>query len=135
MKHLLIGAVASGLMLFGTVANAQRMTRTQYDYQNQQRFDHRDRMFDRVFSDLNRAENLNSADRGDRWRIERARREVSDFQQAWNNGNFDQRELNQAIYAMQNLVNTASLDYQTRSDLRADLQQMRMIRERHSDWR
>ena len=135
MKHLLLGAVASGLMLFGTAANAQRMTRTQYDYPYQQRFDHRDRMFDRVFSDLNRAESLNANDRADRWRIERARREVSDFQQAWNSGNFDRRELNQAIYAMQNLVNTASLDYQTRSDLRADLQQMRMIAERRGDWR
>src|SRR5690242_916461 len=99
MKHLLLTTVAgAGLLFGGLAANAQTTYRVQYRYgygqeQYQERGERGDWFFNRLRSDLDQAQATATPYSGDRWRIQRAREEVNELQQSWENGNRDPRAM------------------------------------------
>ena len=70
------------------------------------------------------------------WRqLSRARQEVNDFQRAWGLGDYDRRELNQAIQAVQNVLDENNLSDRTRAALMMDLNRLRDFRASQGGWR
>lgn len=65
---------------------------------------------------------------GSRGRIERARKDVYDFQRRWNEGRFDRHELDEAIASVQRVVDSNSIDQRDRYVLLRDLARMREFR-------
>ena len=78
--------------------------------------------------DLDRAASNPYLSGGTRGRIDHARKELWDFQRAWSRGRFDKGELDEAIGAVNSVVNSASLDYRDRRVLTDDLYRMRDFR-------
>jgi hypothetical protein len=83
------------------------------------------RLFDEVQAHLERAA-YNAY--GSRGRIERARKDVYDFQRRWNEGRFDRHELDEAIGSVQRVVDSNSIDQRDRYVLLNDLARMREFR-------
>ena len=80
---------------------------------------------DRVQADLSRA----SYDSyGGRRRIERAHKEVSDFERRLSRGDFDKHELDEAIESVKHVVDSNSISGQARSILLEDLDRLRDFR-------
>ena len=138
MRNLFMKTLAgASLALFTMTANAQYQPR---DYRYQERYDdRRDWIFSRLRADLDRAE-ANTLPfvgdfTGDRSRISRARQEVSEFQRSWAFGDFDRRELNQAIQAVQDVVDENNLSDRTRTALMMDLNRLRDFRASQGGWR
>ena len=138
MRNLFIKTLAgASLALFTMTANAQYQPR---DYRYQERnYDRRDWIFNRLRGDLDRAESNTlpfvGDFTGDRARISRARQEVNDFQRAWGFGDYDRRELNQAIRAVQNVLDENNLSDRTRNALMMDLNRLRDFRANQQGWR
>ena len=86
-------------------------------------------VFDRVRADLDRAESASYPNGGDRNRFNKVREELNEFQRSGNRG-----ELNEAISALQKVVNKNRLSYQDRDVLNQDLYQLRDFRARNG-WR
>ena len=85
--------------------------------------------FDRVRADLDRAESASYPNGGDRHRIDKVREELNEFARSGRPG-----ELNEAISALQKVVNKNRLSYQDRDVLNQDLYQLRDFRARQG-WR
>src|SRR5579864_7200454 len=85
--------------------------------------------FDRVRADLDRAESASYPNGGDRHRFDKVREELSEFARTGKPG-----ELNEAISALQKVVNKNRLSYQDRDVLNQDLYQLRDFRARQG-WR
>jgi hypothetical protein len=130
--------ISSGLLLSGVAANAQVYGGGYYD---RGRFygefghypDRGDRggdLFDRVRSDLDRAESYSDRyrDGGDHRRFNKVREELGEFQSKWARGRFDRHELDDVIKALQRVVNDSRLEYRDRDALREDLYQLRDFR-------
>jgi hypothetical protein len=134
MRNLMTKAIAgAGLLFCAMSANAQYPYQTPQS-QYQQNWGDRgiERTLNRVQNDLDRAALSPWLDRDDRFRIETARQQVSDIQYRLNSGQFDQRELNEAIVALRRVVNNNQLNPGVRMRLENDLVRMRDIRR---DWR
>ena len=130
MRNLLLRSIAgTGLLLFGLTATAQYPPRRVYTYQDQDDTNYRGRMLDRMRGDLNRVQADTFPFSADRYRLNRAREEVSEFQSQWAAGNFNVRELDEAIGALQRVVDMNNLSYRDRDLLVADLNRLRDIRE------
>src|ERR1051326_4057762 len=135
-KKILMNAVAGAGMLFcGLTANAQY--KPQYEYPNryeQRRYDvqEQNRLFDRIRADLDHASNSFWMAPGDRYRLNSAREQLNDIQNMVSNGNFDQREMTEAIVALRRVVNNNRLSDRTRDDLERDLERLRELR---MNWR
>jgi len=86
-------------------------------------------VFERVRADLDRAESASYPNGGDRHRFNKVREELNEFQRSGNRG-----ELNEAISALQKVVNKNRLSYQDRDVLNQDLYQLRDFRARNG-WR
>jgi hypothetical protein len=138
MRGLLAKSLASGaLLLIGLAAQAQ----VYGPYRDDDRYDRDDRghrrerppyrggdsLFQRVQSDLNFAES-SAYSHGARKRIENARKELWEFQRAWNAGRFNRHDLDDSIGAMQKVVDHNALDGRARSILWDDLQKLRAFR-------
>ena len=137
MRNLFIMNLAgASLALFTMTANAQYQPR---DYRYERNDDRREWIFNRLRADLDRAEAnvlpFVGDFTGDRSRISRARQEVSEFQRTWAFGDYDQRDLNQAIRAVQDVVDENNLSDRTRSALLMDLNRLRDFRASHNPWR
>jgi hypothetical protein len=81
--------------------------------------------FDRVRADLDRAESASYPNGGDRHRFNKVREELNEFARSGRPG-----ELNEAISALQKVVNKNRLSYQDREVLNQDLYQLRDVRAR-----
>ena len=124
------GLLACSFLLLGNgLASAQSYPddryygRDGYGYGNYGSF--RLRLFDQVQAHLERAA-YNAY--GSRGRIERARKDVYDFERKLNEGRFDRHELDEAIGSMQRVVDSNSIDQRDRYVLLNDLARMREFR-------
>ena len=136
-KQILMKAVASaGILFCGLTANAQYQPQypnryEQYPNRYEQRrhdIQEQNRLFDRVRADLDQAASSFTNGPGDRFRLNAARQQVNDIQNLVSSGNFDERELQQAIGALRRVVNNNRLSDRTRDDLERDLERMRELR-------
>src|ERR1044071_6710718 len=131
-KNILMKAVAgAGILFCGLTANAQYQPQYQYrDRYEQRHYDiqEQNRLFDRVRADLDHAASSFFMAPGDRYRINAAREQLNDIQNLVSSGNFDEHELNQAVWALRRVINNNRLSDQTRDDLERDLEQMRELR-------
>jgi hypothetical protein len=101
--------------------------RGQWDRERMAR-EYRGAFYDRLQADLTRAESARYL-RGDEFgRIQRAHREVSEFQSKWSRGVFDAHEMDSAIASVQRVLDIPSLHQDDREALRDDLFAMRRFR-------
>jgi hypothetical protein len=90
--------------------------------------EYRGAFYDRLQSDLDRAEHTRYLQGDDYRRFDRARREVGEFQAKWVRGIFDPREMDSAIASVQRVVDIPALRRDDREALRDDLGRMRAFR-------
>lgn len=143
MRSLMAKALLGGGLLIGCIAgNAQVYGGGYYDrgrvYGEFGRYpdDRNGRgggLFDRVRADLDRAESSYFSSGGDHRRLNRVREELSEFQSKWANGRYDRHELDEAIGALQKVVNDNRLNYRDRSVLQDDLYRLRDFRARNNN--
>ena len=130
MKHLLIKAFAgSSLLLLTLTANAQYQPRPENPYPDQREAGHH-RLFDRVRSDLDRADAAAVPYSGDRDRVAIAREEVNECQRAVATGEFDQRTFGETIGAIQRVVDLNRMTARSRSFLTDDISALRDLQAR-----
>ena len=138
MRGLLMRTMAGGgLLLMALAVHAQDRDR----YRDDDRYDRDDRgyrreepynrgggsLIDRVQSDLRYADS-DAYSRGERKRIDNARKELYEFQRAWSTGRFNRHELDDSIAAIQKVVDHNALRERSRSILWDDLQRLRQFR-------
>jgi len=80
--------------------------------------------------DLDRAEYNAVPGTGDRWRLERARNELSQAQQQISSGVSDRRDIDEAIMTIQRVVDSNNLSPRMRDFLVDDMNRLRELRER-----
>jgi len=139
MRHLLMKTMAgSSLLLMALAAHAQDRDRYRDDdryYDRDERAYRREEpynrgggsLIDRVQSDLRYADS-DAYSRGERKRIDNARKELYEFQKDWSAGRFNRHELDDSIAAIQKVVDHNALRDRARSILWADLQRLREFR-------
>lgn len=131
MRHLLIKTMAvTGLLLSGLAMSASG----QYPPPGEDRYQERregrdfDRFFDRIRVDLDRASAFSLPFTGERSRIARAREEVNECQRAAMAG--DRRPFDEAIGAIQRVVDLNRLSDRSRDNLIDDVQELREMESR-----
>jgi hypothetical protein len=136
MRNLLIKtAIGTGVLLFGgAMANAQ------YQYQNpprtENRFAARDQTLDRAHVDLDRAEAGTAPFTAERGRIVEAKDQINQFQGDLNAGAYEPRELNQAIGAVQRVLDMNQLSGWSHDALVGDLARLQDMKATlDSEWR
>jgi hypothetical protein len=129
MKRLLTMTLlgSSVLLLAGGVANAQYQPRYgDRDYDRDDGYRNRGGdVFDQVRYDLERVATNAYWNSGDRHRIDKVREELGEFQRSGN-----RHELNDAIGALQKVVNDNRISFREREMLAGDLDRMRDFRAR-----
>ncbi len=115
------------LLALGASARSYAQDRDDYRYERGRRYERVGSLVDRVQYDLGRANTYFS--RSDQRRVAAARHELAEFQRAWAAGRFDRRDLNDAIGAVQTVVNRNALGYRDRNILLEDLNRLREVRE------
>ena len=130
MKNLPFLAVA-GLLAAAMAANAQYYPGSRYDQRERYYEGYRGGgdLFGRVRADLERAEANSGWNGGDRRRFAKVREELGEFQRSGN-----RHELNDAISALQHVVDNNRLAYRDRDMLAQDLYMLRDFRARNG-WR
>jgi hypothetical protein len=118
MRRILISILApTALRLFGLAANAQQYGRWEdMDF------------LDRVRGDLGRAAASAQPLTGDRGRIRAAQRDISAFQQQRAHANYDPADLDSAIAAFQQVVNSNTMPEHDRDMFMGDLRELRHFR-------
>lgn len=131
MRHLPMLAIAT-LLAGASLATAQYQRPYGDRYYGHDRDDYYrgpGDLFGRVRADLDRAESASYWNGGDRRRFAKVREELNEFQRSGS-----RRELNDAIGALQHVVNDNRLSYRDRDVLAQDLYQLRDFRARNG-WR
>lgn len=144
LRRVLIGSglLLGGIAACGSAANAQVYGGGYYDHGRVYGEFGRDRdpranrggggeIFDRVRADLDRAESNSYTSGGDRRKFNKVREELGEFQGKWANGRYDRHELDDAIGALQHVVNSSRIDYRDRDVLQDDLYRLRDFRARN----
>lgn len=129
MRRLLVLSLAGAFLVL--TASAQYYPRRDGRYPDRDDYG-RNRgggPFERVRADLYRAESASYPNGGDRHRFDKVREELNEFARTGRPG-----ELNEAISALQKVVNKNRLSYQDRDVLNQDLYQLRDFRARQG-WR
>lgn len=144
MRRILIGALAAaGLLTVGlTPASAQdRDHDRDHDsgwYQRRSAFyqeQHwRGHLFQRVREDLEQVKATTFPVSSDEFRIVRTEHELNELQGKLANGQYDQRELDDVISAMQHVVDSNKLSPRERDMLSDDLNRMHDYRAHHDNW-
>lgn len=134
-RRMMQGMLGAGLLLMtasGVFAqNWGPRDRDDYGYGERRGSD----LFDRVRRDLDWAQSHAYGRSGDRF--DHARKELWDFQRAWQRGRFDKHELDEAIGAVQSVVDHTPLPGRDMRVLQDDLAAMRNFRYevgRHRGW-
>jgi hypothetical protein len=134
MRGLLIRSVAVSSLLIAAVAvhgqdyGRYRGDDRYYDRDDRRQYGrNRGGLIEQVQSDLSYAQS-SVYSRGEARRLDKAKRELWEFQRKWSAGRFDRHELNDSIAAMQKVVDHHALDERARSVLWNDLQRLREFR-------
>ena len=140
-KGVLAAITGAGLMLFGLgVGNAQDRDRDRVDsfYQNRDSFYHgehwRTRLFEHVREDVDRVQSSTFPVSRDEFRLARTKQELNELQSKMASGQYDERELNDVINALQRVVDSNKLSPRDREMLSDDLHHMQEYREHHENW-
>jgi hypothetical protein len=127
MRKIFQSLVGSGLMLGGLTLSAQQYNPQQYppqgDYRQFDRDHDRNMLLNRVRTDLDTAQSR--AYGGDRWRIQRAKNSLNEFQSDLNSGHIDRRALDVAIDTMQRVVDGNGLPSRVQQNLSNDVSRLR----------
>jgi hypothetical protein len=133
-RHLMKALVGSGLVFGALTLGAQQYYPQQYqprgEYQRSDRFEERNWLLNRVRTDLDNAESHTIPFTGDRWRIDRAKDSVNEFQRDLNNGHYDRAALDRAIDSMQRVVDGNRLPYRWQQALNGDMNRLRDLQSR-----
>jgi hypothetical protein len=135
------GMAGGGLLLMALALHAQDRDRYRDDDRYYDRDDRGYRreepysrgggsLIERVQTDLRYAD-AGAYSRGERKRLDNAKRELWEFQRAWSAGRFDRHELDDSIAAIQKVVDHNVLRDRARSILWDDLRQLRAFRAEH----
>lgn len=134
MRHLLITSLtAAGLLLTTGVASAQyyprRDSQSIATQDEREAMDH-NRVFDRARSDLDRASDLSLPFTADRNRVVTARAEITECQRILASGDYDRRQFDDAISAVQRVADMNRLSDRNRDFLRDDVRDLQRIQAR-----
>jgi hypothetical protein len=91
----------------------------------------RSSIFKRVREDLDHIESETFSGRGDMYRLGQARRELDEMQQKLAAGRYDERELDDVIATLANVVRDNRMSARDRDILADDLERLRDFRQRH----
>jgi hypothetical protein len=120
MKSLLVKSIlGASLLLPSMAARAQYLGDQSYSESRART------LFDRVRSDLDRAESNADPTRGEADRFDMAQQRLNAFQRSWQAGRYDYRDLDDVIAAVQRVVSTNHLAFRDERNLRDDLDRMR----------
>lgn len=86
-------------------------------------------LVDRVHTDLNHAYGVWHFSGSDRDRLNHAEKELREFAQTWSNGKFDKGKLDDAMSAIQHVLNDNHMPSESRDALSDDLGRLRRMRE------
>ena len=124
MKVFCTLALTSALLLGGAnFAKAQFGDHPTYDP------DSVSALVDRVHSDLDASYNAFSYSKGDRNRLNNAEKQLRDFAKKWRANKFDKGELDDAVSAVQHVLDNNKLPPGNRDALSDDVNQLRRMRE------
>jgi hypothetical protein len=139
MRHLALTiALVSGFWAFGLVGFAQPSNQNQPPTQTPARDggendrDYfsgpgRSRLFDRLNTDLDRATAASVPSEGDRNRVDLAKRQISEIKSRLDKGNYEHRDMEEAINAVQRILSVNRLSREDRHFLRDDLAALREL--------
>jgi hypothetical protein len=131
MKHLLIKTLAgTGLLLMGLTASAQYYPRPEQREYQDERDVREGRIFERVRADLDRAQAATLPFTAERSRVMRAREEVNEAQRMLNAGDYDRRQFDETIGAVQRVAQLNRLSDNTRDNLLDDIRDLRRVQSR-----
>lgn len=94
----------------------------------------RGQFFQRVREDLDHIQSASFPYGGDQYRIARTRQELDELQTMLSAGRYDERELDDVIRALRNVVQDNRLSSRDRDVLNDDLNRLREFRERHESY-
>ncbi len=126
MKRLIIHClVASCLPLFSLAASAQTLAPVPNSYYSQDEYQLAHSMFDRVRSDLDRAQtSVNHNDVGDTSRFDIASMELGQLEHNWDQARFDSRQLEDTLSAIRMVLNDNRLAPYDQEALSSDLSRL-----------
>jgi hypothetical protein len=123
MRYLMHAYMATSLLLSGVAANAQFYSRDRYDQDPGRDYA---RVMDRVRTDLDRAYAGTLPFSADRIRVDRALEQLNAFQRRMSTGDYDRRDLEEAIVAIQRVDdNNRNLSVSDRDYLASDVNRLR----------
>jgi hypothetical protein len=89
-------------------------------------------LVDRVHEDLNHAYGVWHFSGSDRDRLNKAEKELREFAQKWSKGKFDKGDLDDAIEAIQHVLDDNKLPQESRDALSDDVGRLRRMREAYN---
>ena len=89
-------------------------------------------LVDRVHEDLNHAYGIFHFSDSDRDRLKKAEKELREFAQKWEKGKFDKGDLDDAIEAIQHVLDDNKLPRDSRDALSDDVGRLRRMREAYN---
>jgi hypothetical protein len=87
---------------------------------------------EKVHSDLNRGYDQWHLSKGDRDRLNNAEKQLREFSSDWRRGKFDKGNLDDAISAVQHVLDNNHLSGEARDELSNDVDQLRAMREAYN---
>jgi hypothetical protein len=124
-KSAAVLAISCGLALLSAVPAAARSGWYQEDWHQHVRG-----IVDRTQNDLQAALNLATGPK-DHERYRKAQKELSDFDRKLSRDRFDEGKLKDCIGALNDILDHNTLQASTRDAVRADVEDLKMIRDRH----
>jgi hypothetical protein len=122
----------AALLALGMTASAQYRPRDESSYSDR---DHQNQMLDRMRSNLLTAQATATPLTGDRMRIDNALEEVSTLQYNLDRGNYDGRQFDRTVQAVQQVLRRNALSDRSWDALTDDSSLLRNMEARSADWR
>jgi hypothetical protein len=136
--HLMLSMAGAGLLFFSLSAGHAAAQNRDDWYHNREEFyrgnDWHMHLFDRVREDLDHAE-TDSFRGSDRGRIDHTKMELAEMQGKLAAHRYDQKELNDVLGSLREVVKDNRLSEPDRDMLNDDLARLRDYREHHDAWR
>jgi hypothetical protein len=136
MKHLFLGTIVSGLILFSAPGFAQDRDRDRHEGQGQG-YENRDegyfkgRLFERIREDIDRVQANTPAFGGDEFRLQRVKQELNEMHQGAVNGKFEDRQLDDVANALQKVIADNRMPERDRTMLQDDLKRLQDYKANH----
>jgi hypothetical protein len=89
-------------------------------------------LVEKVHADLNRGYDQWHLSKGDRERLNKAEKQLREFASDWHRGKFDKGNLDDAIAAVQHVLDNNHLSGEARDALGQDVEQLRNMREAYN---